>query len=38
MDAFTHISGEIDGIYKELTKSLNFPGGTAYLTLENDRV
>ncbi|KAL7748281.1 Structural maintenance of chromosomes protein 1 [Sorochytrium milnesiophthora] len=35
--AFTHISEVIDGIYKELTRSTNFPlGGTAYLSLENE--
>ncbi|KAG4959347.1 hypothetical protein JHK87_035980 [Glycine soja] len=37
MDAFTHISGNIDKIYKQLTKSNTHPlGGTAYLNLEND--
>ncbi|KAI7730151.1 hypothetical protein M8C21_001439 [Ambrosia artemisiifolia] len=36
MDAFNHISGNIDKIYKELTKSNTHPlGGTAYLNLEN---
>lgn len=34
--AFSHISEAIDGIYKDLTKSKNFPlGGTAYLNLED---
>lgn len=34
--AMNHITGEIDGIYKDLTKSKNFPlGGTAYLSLED---
>ncbi|KAI8611046.1 condensin complex subunit SMC1 [Chytriomyces sp. MP71] len=34
--AFQHISGKIDQIYKELTKSKTFPlGGNAYLTLED---
>ena len=34
--AYDHISNEIDGIYKDLTKSKNFPlGGTAYLSLED---
>ncbi|KAI9352679.1 RecF/RecN/SMC [Obelidium mucronatum] len=34
--AFQHISGKIDQIYKELTKSKTFPlGGTAYLSLED---
>jgi structural maintenance of chromosome 1 len=37
MDAFQHISGCIDQVYKDLTRSKNFPiGGTAYLTLESD--
>lgn len=32
--AFTHISDGIDGIYKDLTRSANFPlGGQAYLDL-----
>ncbi|PWA78512.1 structural maintenance of chromosomes (SMC) family protein [Artemisia annua] len=36
MDAFNHISGNIDKIYKQLTKSSTHPlGGTAYLNLEN---
>ncbi|KAI3801077.1 hypothetical protein L1987_29178 [Smallanthus sonchifolius] len=36
MDAFNHISGNIDKIYKQLTKSNTHPlGGTAYLNLEN---
>ncbi|KAJ0796711.1 putative structural maintenance of chromosomes protein [Helianthus annuus] len=36
MDAFNHISGNIDKIYKELTTSQTHPlGGTAYLNLEN---
>ncbi|KAI8840072.1 RecF/RecN/SMC [Chytriomyces cf. hyalinus JEL632] len=35
-NAFQHISGKIDQIYKELTKSKTFPlGGNAYLTLED---
>ncbi|KAK9237229.1 RecF/RecN/SMC [Lipomyces kononenkoae] len=34
--AYTHISEQIDKIYKELTKSKSFPlGGTAYLTVED---
>ncbi|KAG5440556.1 hypothetical protein PCK2_000381 [Pneumocystis canis] len=34
--AFTHISEQIDQIYKDLTKSKSFPlGGTAYLSLED---
>lgn len=37
MDAFNHISGNIDKIYKQLTKSHTHPlGGTAYLNLENE--
>ncbi|KAI4340179.1 hypothetical protein MLD38_025042 [Melastoma candidum] len=37
MEAFSHISGNIDKIYKQLTKSSTHPlGGTAYLNLEND--
>lgn len=37
MEAFNHISGEIDFIYKELTKSSTSPlGGSAYLTLEDE--
>ena len=37
MDAFNHISGNIDKIYKQLTKSSTHPlGGTAYLNLENE--
>ncbi|XP_028765493.1 structural maintenance of chromosomes protein 1 [Neltuma alba] len=37
MDAFSHISGNIDKIYKQLTKSNTHPlGGTAYLNLENE--
>ncbi|KAI4301093.1 hypothetical protein L6164_034409 [Bauhinia variegata] len=37
MDAFNHISGIIDKIYKQLTKSPTHPlGGTAYLNLENE--
>lgn len=36
-EAFTHISGQIDFIYKELTKSSASPlGGSAYLTLEDE--
>ena len=34
--AYSHISNQIDKIYKELTMSKNFPlGGTAYLSLED---
>lgn len=37
MGAFNHISGCIDSIYKELTKSTMSPlGGSAYLTLEDE--
>jgi len=37
MDAFDHISKNIDKIYKQLTKSNTHPlGGTAYLNLENE--
>lgn len=37
MQAFEHISGQIDFIYKELTKSNTSPlGGSAYLTLEDE--
>ncbi|XP_039020328.1 structural maintenance of chromosomes protein 1-like [Hibiscus syriacus] len=37
MEAFNHISSNIDRIYKELTKSSTHPlGGTAYLNLENE--
>lgn len=37
MDAFNHIAGVIDKIYKQLTKSSTHPlGGTAYLNLENE--
>ncbi|XP_010519358.1 PREDICTED: structural maintenance of chromosomes protein 1 [Tarenaya hassleriana] len=37
MEAFNHISGNIDNIYKQLTKSNTHPlGGTAYLNLENE--
>ncbi|OIW19958.1 hypothetical protein TanjilG_30906 [Lupinus angustifolius] len=37
MDAFNYISGNIDKIYKQLTKSNTHPlGGTAYLNLENE--
>lgn len=37
MKAFDHISGQIDVIYKELTKSNASPlGGSAYLTLEDE--
>jgi structural maintenance of chromosome 1 len=35
MKAFNHISENIDTIYKNLTKSASHPGGTAFLTLEN---
>ncbi|EGW34300.1 uncharacterized protein SPAPADRAFT_49353 [Spathaspora passalidarum NRRL Y-27907] len=39
MDAFNHISSQIDGIYKELTKSAVAPmGGSAYLTLEDSEM
>lgn len=35
-DAFKHVSGRIDGIYKAMTRSARFPlGGSAYLSLEN---
>lgn len=35
-ECFAHVSGNIDRIYKELTRSENHPlGGTAYLSLEN---
>ncbi|KNC80623.1 hypothetical protein, variant [Sphaeroforma arctica JP610] len=36
--AYTHISGQIDTIYKELTRNVKSraPGGTAYLTLESN--
>ncbi|KAK9281356.1 hypothetical protein L1049_004256 [Liquidambar formosana] len=37
MEAFNHISNNIDKIYKQLTKSSTHPlGGTAYLNLENE--
>ncbi|KAK1289708.1 Structural maintenance of chromosomes protein 1 [Acorus calamus] len=37
MEAFRHISENIDKIYKQLTKSSTHPlGGTAYLNLENE--
>lgn len=37
MRAFNHISGCIDEVYKELTKSGHSPlGGSAYLTLEDE--
>nr|XP_023886387.1 structural maintenance of chromosomes protein 1-like isoform X2 [Quercus suber] len=37
MDAFSHISNNIDKLYKQLTKSNTHPlGGTAYLYLENE--
>ncbi|CUM64074.1 uncharacterized protein PRCAT00001663001 [Priceomyces carsonii] len=37
MEAFNHISGKIDSIYKELTKATSTPlGGSAYLTLEDE--
>ena len=39
MEAFDHIRGQIDRIYKELTRSENFKqGGSAYLTLEDSEV
>lgn len=37
MNAFEHISGKIDSIYKELTANSSAPlGGSAYLTLEDE--
>lgn len=37
MNAFNHISKNIDNVYKELTKSKASPlGGSAYLTLEDE--
>lgn len=37
LKAFQHISGVIDSIYKELTKTKTFPlGGTAYLSLTDE--
>lgn len=37
MDAFNHISTNINKIYKQLTQSITHPlGGTAYLSLENE--
>ncbi|CAM8933284.1 unnamed protein product [Rhodiola kirilowii] len=37
MEAFSHISSNIDKIYKQLTKSNTHPlGGTAYLNLDNE--
>ncbi|GEQ72409.1 hypothetical protein JCM33374_g6096 [Metschnikowia sp. JCM 33374] len=37
MEAFNHISDNIDKVYKELTKSTASPlGGSAYLTLEDE--
>ena len=37
--AFTHISGRIDQIYKDLTKGKAAPmGGVAYLSLEDNEV
>lgn len=39
MQAFEHISGAIDTIYKELTRSQRHPlGGQAYLTIEDEEV
>lgn len=39
MNAFTHISDNIDKVYKSLTKSNASPlGGSAYLTLEDDEL
>lgn len=35
MEAFKHISGNIEKIYKSLTKSDTHVGGTAYLNLES---
>ena len=36
-EAFNHISGNIDKIYKQLTKSNTHQlGGTAYLNLDNE--
>lgn len=36
MEAFTHISERIDGVYKELTRTSSSAGGSAYLTLEDE--
>lgn len=37
MDAFNHISVNINAIYKQLTQSTTHPlGGTAYLSLESE--
>jgi structural maintenance of chromosome 1 len=37
--AFSHMSGCIDKVYKDLTKGKAFPmGGVAYLSLEDDDV
>ena len=34
--AFSHISEQIDGVYKDLTRTANFPpGGNAYLDMED---
>lgn len=35
MEAFNVISGQIDKIYKDLTKSKDHPGGMAFLSLED---
>jgi structural maintenance of chromosome 1 len=37
-DAYQHIASRIDEIYKDLTKSKNLVGGTAYLSLEDTEV
>lgn len=36
IEAFDHISDNINQVYQDLTKSRNDDGGSAYLTLEND--
>lgn len=37
MECFNFVAGEIDGIYKQLTKSAQQPlGGTAFLNVENE--
>lgn len=39
MEAYNHVSGTIQHVYQELTKSNDFPsGGKAYLTLDNNEV
>jgi structural maintenance of chromosome 1 len=35
MRAFNHITGVIEAVYQELTRSASHPGGTASLTLED---